>query len=492
MSENVKRYDLVIVGGGSGGVGAAIAATRKGVKTLIVDQQKMLGGTSVTGGVNVWEMGVGGTGIPFEIYLQMKKIPNSVGIYSWGRHFCHQDKFYWPHAMDKVNFPGGENIIDPTRHYIDTLRRHLDPDITGISDEAWVREHWHGVPFEPAVFHQVVTDILAETKNCDIILECGLESVKTDSNRISSAILENGMIITGDAWIDGTGSGILCRKAGCQQFKGTDPKSRFNEPSAPAIPNEKVNATTLIFRVSPADTPAVEPLPADVPAQSWWSEQPTASCVNHYPNGDRNINMLPTMEGAEAIQLGYEKAYAECQRRIRCHWYFMQTNFPEFQGYQISWVAPFLGIRESYRTLCQHMLTENDILQGLSRQTDPDIITIADHALDRHGEDGGCPDLTEPYGIPFRCLIPKGFKNLLIACRGAGFSSIAASSARLSRTMMQLGQAAGTAVALAKAEKTDLPSVDSNHLRKDLMQQHVQLDFPLIQELRSYLITNDS
>jgi hypothetical protein len=394
--------------------------------------------------------------------------------------------------MDKVNFPGGENIIDPDRHYIDTLRRHPDPGVKGMEDEAWVREHWHGVPFEPATYHQVVTDMLAETKSCDVILACGLKSVEADSNRVLSATLENGTTVTADAWIDGTGSGILCRQAGCQQFKGTDPKNRFNEPSAPEIPSGSVNATTLIFRVSPTDSHSVELLPADIPAKQWWSEKPTPSCVNHYPNGDRNINMLPTMEGAEAMQLGYEKAYAECQRRIRCHWHFMQTTFPEFQGYRITWVAPFLGIRETYRTQCVYMLTENDILKGLRQQKDSDIIAIADHALDRHGEDGGCPDIAEPYGIPFRCLIPKGFKNLLIACRGAGFSSIAASSARLSRTMMQLGQAAGTAVALAKEEKTDLPSVDSSRLRNDLSQQHVQLAFPLTTELRSYLISNDS
>jgi hypothetical protein len=492
MSESSKRYDLVIIGGGSGGVGAGIAAARRGVKTLIVDKQKMLGGTSVSGGVNIWEMGVGGTGIPFEIYLRMKKIKNGVGIYTPGRHFCYQDKFYWPHEMDKVNFPGGENVIDPTRRYIDTLRRHPDSSSPGMPDRAWAQEHWHGVPFEPATYHQVVTEMLAETQNCDVILECGLESVETDSNRVLSATLENQTTVTADTWIDGTGSGILCRQAGCQQFKGIDPKNRFNEPSASEAPTEKVNATTLIFRVSPTNTPAVEPLNSDIPAKLWWSKEPTASCVNHYPNGDRNINMLPTMQGAETMQLGYEKAYAECQRRIRCHWHFMQTTFPEFQNYQITWVAPFLGIRETYRTLCEYMLTENDILQGLKRQKDTDIITIADHALDRHGEEGGCPDVAEPYGIPFRCLIPKGFENLLIACRGAGFSSIAASSARLSRTMMQLGQAAGTAVALAKEEKTNLPSVDSTRLRNDLSQQHVQLAFPLIPELRSYLISNDT
>ena len=44
---------------------------------------------------------------------------------------------------------------------------------------------------------------------------------------------------------------------------------------------------------------------------------------------------------------------------------------------------------------------------------------MADHSFDRHGAGGG-GEVPEPYGVPYRCLIPKGFKNLLIACRGAG------------------------------------------------------------------------
>ena len=93
----------------------------------------------------------------------------------------------------------------------------------------------------------------------------------------------------------------------------------------------------------------------------------------------------------------------------------------------------------------------------------------------------------EPYGIPYRCLIPKGRRNLLVACRAASFSSLAASSCRLSRTMLQLGQAAGTAVALAKRQKVDLPDVPVETLREALRVQHVQLDHPMPDSLRNYL-----
>ena len=89
--------------------------------------------------------------------------------------------------------------------------------------------------------------------------------------------------------------------------------------------------------------------------------------------------------------------------------------------------------------------------------------------------------------LPYRCLIPKGFRNLLVACRGAGFSAIAASSCRLSRCMMQLGQAAGNAVALGKELGTDLAAVPADSLRDRLRREHVQLDWPLPADLVSYL-----
>jgi len=228
-------------------------------------------------------------------------------------------------------------------------------------------------------------------------------------------------------------------------------------------------------------------LPPGIPEACWWAPTFPPVCCDEYPCGDRSLNMLPAMEGRECLQLGLAAAYAECTRRLRAHWHFMQTHFPESRRWRLVWVAPMLGVRESNRIVCEHMLSELDILQGLSRQTAPDIVAVADHALDRHGEGGSCPEVAEPYGIPYRCLIPKGFRNLLIACRGAGFSSIAATSVRLSRTLMQLGQAAGTACALAKDAAVDLPAVSPARLRAELRSEHAQLEWPVPAELATRL-----
>lgn len=469
------HYDLVVVGVGSGGFGAALAGARAGLSVLCLEKADRIGGNAVRSGVTMWEAGVGGTGFPLEIHKRLKGIPNATGIYSFGRHV------WW---VGREGFPGGEHVIDPSRTYRDTLRRHRSRDEQ--VDNAFRKEHWHGVVFEPDAYERVLREMLAETGRVTLLTETSFESVEVEDGRIKGMRLSNGKRVTADAYVDGTGGGALCKACGCQMLFGQESREMFNEPSAPAEPNDRINGVTLIFRVTKTDRPGVESLPERIPDKCWWGHFSSMSAVK-YPNGDYNCNMLPSMEGRQFAELGYEKAYGECGRRVLAFWRHVQTKWPEFQAYRIKWIAPALGVRETTRVLCEYMLQEKDLRDGLSGQRHPDIVTIADHSFDRHGAGGHGGELGEPYGVPYRCLVPKGFKNLLIACRGAGFSSLAASSCRLSRTMMQLGQAAGTAVALADELDVDLPDVPPDRLREALRAEHVELDWPRPLELDDYL-----
>ena len=91
-------------------------------------------------------------------------------------------------------------------------------------------------------------------------------------------------------------------------------------------------------------------------------------------------------------------------------------------------------------------------------------------SLDVHGAGHGRirGRQSAPYGIPYRCLIPKGRTNLLVACRGASFSQIAASSCRLSRTMIALGHAAGLAAAMAAQNHVPVTQIDVPTLQRRL------------------------
>ena len=483
-----RDFDLIVVGAGSGGFGAALAAARLGASVLLIEKSDSLGGNAARGGVNNWEPGVGGTGIPFDLYKRLKKTPQAAGIYKFGRHFAWQG----PEVSPK--YPGGELVIDPAARYVDTLRRFGAPPLAVA--EAFRREHWHGVPYEPEIYAAEMATMLAETGCCTVAKNTAFERAHTDGSRLVSLALSNGHAVTAPFFIDATADVLLARQLGCRTSLGQEPRSLYDEPSAPREPTDKLNGTTLIYRVARVAAPVIEPLPADIPAACWWAENfPVAACTQ-YPNGDFNINALPVIAGREAHELGFARAYAECARRIRAHWHHLQTVFPEFQSFRLSWIAPGLGVREGPRLVGRYVLTEHDLLAGLAGQNHDDLVAIADHARDTHGADtgrGGTGELTQPYGIPFRCLLPQEFDNLAVACRGASFSSVAASSCRLSRTMMQLGQAAGTAAAIAVRDAcVALAAVPPAELRAGLLAQHVELSWPRSPALLAHLAAEDA
>ena len=474
--------DLVVVGGGSGGIGAALAASRLGLNVALLEADECLGGTAVQAGVSVWEMGAGGTGIPFGIYRRLKAIPEAVGIYSIGRHCC------WPRPDEPYTFPGGESVIDPERRYTDTLRRHGARSMA--DNEAFVREHWHGVPFEPFTYARVVTKMLKETGCCDVRTGCRVTGAQVEGEALRSVELLTGERVAAPLFVDSSGDVVVARLCGCETMSGQEARSRFDEPDAPEEPASHLNATTLIYRVTPIPDEEVQPLPDDIPPHCWWRPRYPSSSITHFPCGDLHINMLPTMEGRETLDLGIAAAHAECRRRILAHWHWLQAEFDEFRAFRLTWIAPRLGLRETERVVGRCVLREQDLLAGFAEQTHPDVIAIADHSMDTHGHTtgrAGCGEVKTPYGVSYRCLLPVGVDNLLVACRGVSFSSLAASSCRLSRTMMQLGQAAGTAAWLSTELGLPLADIPPERLRDELRVQHAQVDWPTPPELLAYL-----
>ncbi len=507
------------MGAGSGGIGAALAAARMGARVLLAERAPTIGGTVVRAGVSTWEPVAGATGLPFEIYLRLcdlgggrgrppskgaeergcsgnersvsalswragalahggRSRPTSrgdaVALYSYGRHMA------WQRPGDPP-FPGGEHIIDPSLSYLDTLQRHGMRSLR--EDAAWARATLHGVVFEPDAYAAVVGEMLREA-GVEVLTGVGVIDAEVRDGRVQSVRLSDGSEMRARAFIDCTGDGALCAMCGCEMMAGCDARERFGEPHAPDAPSPATNAATLIYRVMPTDEEGTEPLPTGIPEQCWWRERFPAVSAVQAPRGGYIMNMLPTIEWRELAAPG-GGLYEECRRRVLAHWHHVQREFPEFRRYRLARIAPEVGLREQRRVVGDYVLTERDLLAGLSGQDHPDIIAIADHAMDLHGEGGGCRELAEPYGIPLRCLIPRGLGNLLVASRAASFSSIAASSCRLSRTMLQLGQAAGTAAGLALAGGCGVRDLAPDDLRQALRARRVQLEWPIPQALRA-------
>jgi hypothetical protein len=172
------------------------------------------------------------------------------------------------------------------------------------------------------------------------------------------------------------------------------------------------------------------------------------------------------------------------------HFYWLQrlppgddsrwTRFVRGTGYgtwSIAGIAPRIGVRETRRILGDYVLTEHDCRLGVKHQKHNDVVAITDHAVDVHGRKGRLYELPNgAYGVPYRCLLPRGVENLYIASRAASFSHIAASSCRLCRTMMTLGQAAGNAAAMAAKEGATPRQINVPELKRKLQEQGVELD----------------
>lgn len=394
----------------------------------------MLGGNSTLAGVNTWEPGLG-PALAAELYDMLSTTPSVIGISRTVKHWSPDQ-------------PWGLSRIDRALSYETTLQR------AGVPADRLCR-----VTFEPSAMAAAMAGLLVATGRVDLRLGAKFTGAETDGNRvthitISCAGREERLAVGYVA--DTTAQLHVCRELGCATYLGCEPRSLYNEPSAPDTHLDQLNGVTVCFRVTPVSEPRVEPLPPGVPDEV----RTGVISMTEYPCGDLNMNILPVMQGWEYHTLGEEEGRRICVERVHQIWRWYQGE-KGFDRYRLAMVFPFTGIREGPRLIGRKVLTENDIRLGHSRQPQPErLVALADHALDVHGAGHLCRELSEPYGIPYECLLPREYDNLIVACRGASFSHLAASSCRLSRTMMALGVAAGRAMSQALPSGAALADVN--------------------------------
>lgn len=423
MGETIST-DVCVVGGGSGGIGAAVALARAGVDAVLVEKDQILGGTSTMGWVSNWEPTVGGGGLPQDIWTRMSARP---------------------FATAPLAYRDGEP-----------------------------RRGGKSMPYEPQALALTAAEMLEDAERPPLLL-LGAAMVEVDAREgemraVRVASRGESHWITARLFIDATGDGDLCAMAGCEFMLGEDPKSRFNEPSAPEQPTLRLNSMTLMYRIRDTGADQPEPVRPELPR-----ECPFGAAKYPMPNGDIMINVVDMIEGniLELPAAGRRRRRAE--QLVLDHFWQLHTR-GGFKSWVISAIAPEIGVRETRRIVGEYVLREQECLAGLPGQDHQDTIAITDHSLDIHGSHGGLRELPNgAYGVPYRCLLPKGACNLLVACRAASFSHIAASSCRLQRTMITLGQAAGNAAAMAVEEGAPLRSIDVAALQSTLTRQGVEL-----------------
>jgi len=140
-----------------------------------------------------------------------------------------------------------------------------------------------------------------------------------------------------------------------------------------------------------------------------------------------------------------------------------QEKFPAGKDAVVKTTSPQAGVRETRRIRGEYILTAADILA--MRRFD-DVVTKSPVFW----------EYSHVFDVPFRCLLPVGVDNLLVAGRCLSATRQAADATRIIPTCVGMGQAAGTAAAYAVRNGQELRAVDIAGLRNELRSQDVELD----------------
>lgn len=411
----MSHYDLIVIGGGAGGTGAAITAARLGLRVLWVEKERTLGGTGVHALVNVWQPSHDRGPLAREIAERL--VADGTAVYT----------------APVKDTPSGRPIHRraPEATYEDTLQRWADQE-QGLIGAA--------VTYEPTAMARLLAE-MAREGGVEVLLETTFLEARREGDRIAAVLLqtpEGLREVAAGHYVDATADIVVARAAGCAYSMGRESQNEYGEPSAPAEPEFRLNGCTLCFICRTGPSRVMLPEPAGPEGDS--------AHISQMPYGGYNVNLCLQLPGEVAWRMGPEQARDYLLRNVARRWPGVREAYG-LEGYSIAEIAPRIGLREGPRLRAPYVLTEHDYHRGGSGEH-PDCVVWTDHALDRHAADGCCIEATNgPVGVPLRCLQPKEITNLLVASRGAGFSSLTASAVRLQRTLMGLGEAAARAVA---------------------------------------------
>lgn len=181
-------------------------------------------------------------------------------------------------------------------------------------------------------------------------------------------------------------------------------------------------------------------------------------------NGTR-VNSLSACDALETT-----KAEIEGRRQADELLTFFRRYVPGFSQAYLIQTGPQIGVRESRRIIGRATLVEDDVHAG---RLPFSSVTVCAYPIDVHCPEGSGTQFEnlikgQPYGIPWECLLPKGFDTLLAAGRCISATHEAAGSFRVMPTCMSLGEAAGTAVALAEKAQRSLVDLQGHEIRQEI------------------------
>jgi hypothetical protein len=441
-----RHTDVLVVGGGTSGVGAAVAAARAGAKVLLVERYGFLGGVANVGlCLHTFHSSKGQrvvAGLPWEMIQRMKAIGGSTG----------------PVWIDNAHMQTTTPIDVEAMKYV-TQEMIL---------EAGGQILYHTTPLEVVMEGDRIQGVVMLTKSGRLFVRAGVV-------------------------IDCTGDGDIATWAGVPYEKGREG-------------DKKMQRMSMVFKMGNVDVPkmykaigkgaAWAALPdSDELYPVWWSAtlEKYADEVRreklflgtdefwgntvHARECNINASRLQGLDGTSADDL--TTGEVEGKRQVYKLTEVLRKYVPGFENSHIQATAPFIGVRETRRMLGDYQLAAQDCVQG--RKFDDGICKVG-YPIDIHDPDSGKTLFTPiqgddgSYDIPYRCLLPQKVEGLLLAGRCISTTHEAMASTRTMVTGMMVGQAAGTAAAMSLRGKYELRSVPAEELRADLRKQGVHLD----------------
>ena len=267
---------------------------------------------------------------------------------------------------------------------------------------------------------------------------------------------------------DATGDAVLSRLAGCEVMYGREARSRFNEISAPVEGDRQVMGMSVQWLTEKHANPKTFP---DISA---WA-LPIDDSTGYYQT-----------KGSWEQETGFLRDMADDTERIRdygilsifSNWNWVKNKSPkrsEYANVAFSWISPIGGKRESYRTVGDHVLTQNDLENHVEH---PDATASITWDIDLHFPDPeNARKFAEPfrsaayhrgfgsdYPVPYRCLYARDCANLFLAGRDISCSHVAFAAVRVQRTLGMLGEVVGIAASVCKDEKCLPREVYEKHL----------------------------
>lgn len=438
--------DVLVIGGGPSGIAAAVCASRGGAKTILAERNGVLGGMATSGLV-----------APF----MSSTTPDGKTLLIRG---------VFEEFVNGMIAEGG--AIHPLDARIGSWTAYRD------------RGHHGLTTFDYEVFKRTAEKMCRES---GVELLYHLLFVKTDVRRgeIRAAYFatKDGVWkIKAKTYIDCTGDGDVACSAGAPFVYGSG--------------DGEVQASSLFFTVRGVDKAAMDAHNAeciargDFEGQFYMREIIAAREAGEFPMWRQKIALFENIDGSYTVNMAQSDGVdgldpkqvtdAEIDGRIQCDYAvkFLRKYVKGCENCTLASTADQLGVRETRRIEGEYVVTAEDVQNSVSFE-DPIFCCANNMDIHMKGRVNYIPRNTnDPYYLPYRMLLPKKVNNLLCAGRCASAERPVMAAVRVIPPCFAMGQAAGTAAAIAVKEGVGPKAIDTGKLIEQLVADGVYLPDP--------------